>query len=306
MVQERQKRGINQCYCYYLTTNNLIGVQVKSEQRAAIVTLQHQGYSVRNIAKIVGVPKSTCHDIIKHTLSSALLSLPTLPPQAPQISTPSLPNPLPPALPPALPEVPLQLALPLSQRLDHLYPSPRLGRPRLLSDSQKNHLKEVVKSSWKTRRMNIAELREEAGLGNVSITTIQRALHEKGFGSYREQWKFILDEENRQRRKLWCEDKKDWNIEKDWADIAFTDEMSIEIGGTYGVNLIWREKDEKWHSDCIGQKKKKCPTVMCWGMIGFGWKGPFYVWDTETEEEKQVAIREIDELNKIMIEEIER
>ena len=154
--------------------------------------------------------------------------------------------------------------------------------------------------------MNVVELREASGLGHASITTIQKALHEKGFGSYREQWKFILNEENRSKRMEWCKEKEYWTIEEDWAKIAFTDEMSIEVGGSYGVNLIWREKNEKWHTDCIGQKKKKCATVMCWGMIGYGWKGPFYIWNTETEEEKQEAIKEINRLNKLMVEEAER
>ena len=194
----------------------------------------------------------------------------------------------------------------VSTLLEHTSRATSRGRPQVLTDAQKDHLKDIVKSNWKTRRMNIAELRAEAGLGYASISTIQRALHEKGFGSYREQWKFILNAENRKRRMMWCEDKIDWNIEEDWAGIGFTDEMSIEVGGTYGVNLIWREKGEKWHSDCIGQKKKKCATVMCWGMIGYGWKGPFYIWDTETEEEKKEAMEEIDQLNKSMADEVER
>ena len=66
----------------------------------------------------------------------------------------------------------------------------------------------------------------------------------------------------------WCKEKEYWTLEEDWAKIAFTDEMSIEVGGSYGVNLIWREKNEKWHTDCIGQKKKK----MCnSNVLGYDW-----------------------------------
>ena len=78
------------------------------------------------------------------------------------------------------------------------------------------------------------------------------------------------------------------------------------MGSTYGVNLVSREKGDKWYTDCIGQKKKKGLTVICWGMIGYGWKGPFHIWMTETEEEKEQAIKEIDRLNKEMVEEAER
>jgi len=45
------------------------------------------------------------------------------------------------------------------------------------------------------------------------------------------------------------------------------DEMSIEIGGSFGVMQLWRENDEKWDQTCVGAAKKRCPTLMCWGMI---------------------------------------
>lgn len=86
--------------------------------------------------------------------------------------------------------------------------------------------------------MTVVQLQQASHLGDVSITTIKKALHEKGLGSYREQWKFILDEVNRKRRMEWCEEKKDWTVKEDWIKIGFTDEMSIEVGSTYGVNLV--------------------------------------------------------------------
>jgi hypothetical protein len=38
-------------------------------------------------------------------------------------------------------------------------------------------------------------------------------------------------------------------------------------------------------------------------MIGYGWKGPFYIRDTETEEEEEQAEEEITPLNTEMEEE---
>ena len=83
----------------------------------------------------------------------------------------------------------------------------------------------------------------------------------------------------------WCSEKNHWTIDKEWKNVSFTDEMSIEVGGTMGTTYVWRDKTECWHHDCVGAKKKQGPTVMCWGMIGYGWKGPFHVWETETEDE---------------------
>jgi len=65
---------------------------------------------------------------------------------------------------------------------------------------------------------------------------------------------------------------KDWLPDKKWANIAFTDEMSIEIGGSFGVSQVWRGND-KWDQTCVGATKKRCPTLMCWGMIGWNYKG---------------------------------
>ena len=114
--------------------------------------------------------------------------------------------------------------------------------------------------------MTVMDMKEQSGL-NVSTSTIQKALHEKGLRSYREQWKFILDEENRKRRVRWCEAREAWTME-DWGHIGFTDEMSIEVGGAYGVSLVWREKSEKMDCGLHWKKKKKqCPTVMFLGYV---------------------------------------
>jgi len=85
----------------------------------------------------------------------------------------------------------------------------------------------------------------------------------------------------------------DWLPETEWANYAFTDEMSIEIGGLYGPSTVWREKAEKRHDDCVGVKKKRGNPVMCWGMISWNCKGPFWVWEQETEKEKANAMKAI-------------
>jgi len=80
--------------------------------------------------------------------------------------------------------------------------------------------------------------------------------------------------------------------------------MSIEIGGLYGPSTVWQEKGEKWHDDCLGVKKKRGNAVMCWGMISWNWKGPFWVWEQETEEEKANAMKAIKVYNiNCMVEE---
>ncbi|RPB02247.1 hypothetical protein L873DRAFT_1673763, partial [Choiromyces venosus 120613-1] len=71
--------------------------------------------------------------------------------------------------------------------------------------------------------------------------------------------------------------RSSWEAEKDWGNYTFTDEMSNEISAVFGLNHVWRETGEKWHNDCLGAKKKQGETVMYWGMVMWGWKGPFFV-----------------------------
>ena len=73
--------------------------------------------------------------------------------------------------------------------------------------------------------------------------------------------------------------------------------MAIEIGGLNGVNLVWRDKSEQWQEHCVGPKKKQGPRVICWGMIGWNYKGPFHIWEKETKEEKAEAAEKIKVLN---------
>ncbi|RPA91797.1 hypothetical protein L873DRAFT_1636526, partial [Choiromyces venosus 120613-1] len=84
-----------------------------------------------------------------------------------------------------------------------------------------------------------------------------------------------------------------WQPAEQWANYAFTDEMSIEIGGFYGPCFVWREKSEKWEDDYVRAKKKQRASIMCRGMISYDWKGPFWVWESETEEEKARATKDI-------------
>ena len=74
--------------------------------------------------------------------------------------------------------------------------------------------------------------------------------------------------------------------------------MSIKVGGTFGVSFVWRQKDDRWQDDCVGVKKNQGPTVMCWGMIGWGWKGPFHIWESESKEERDQAVKQIASLNQ--------
>lgn len=110
------------------------------------------------------------------------------------------------------------------------------------------------------------------------------------------------------QRLQFCKDHVDWKADQQWANWAFTDEMAMKIGYKYGVTTVWREGTdlEKWDNTCVGRKQGQGSSVMCWGMIMYNYKGPFLVWQTETEEEKKEATTMIAYLNSVIEKEAEK
>lgn len=81
----------------------------------------------------------------------------------------------------------------------------------------------------------------------------------------------------------------------------------MKVGASHGVVQVWREKndDEKWADDCVGKRQVQESKVMCWGMIMYSYKGPFHVWEAETEKEKLQALVAIKEINAVAKEKAE-
>ena len=173
--------------------------------------------------------------------------------------------------------------------------SKRSGRPPVLTEADKDKLAAFIRTGFETRRMALTDIKRESGFGHVSNQTISRALEDRGIGQYREEFKFILKSENKIIRLRYCEERKHWTM-VEWGNTGFTDEMSIEVGAQFGLNCVWRDKTEQWHEDCVGARKKQGPTVMCWGMIGWNFKGPFHVWLPESDEEKAESLLVIENL----------
>ncbi|RPB00568.1 hypothetical protein L873DRAFT_1897545 [Choiromyces venosus 120613-1] len=304
------------------------GKEITPRRRAAIVTLRclKIPMTFKKIKDITGVSTSTVSDIWRHALANArsaqlavttITPVPTtLPPTTPLASPSAAPSaaalsatahlctipqaPVLTVLPPT--STPTQISIPgpsstlISDKefslmelisASVLDSDPHSGRPSSLSESDKDKFVKLVKKDFITRRMTLCDIQREADLSHMCKTTVFRALQERGIGMYPEVFKFILSKENQKKRLA------GWWPAEQWANYAFTDEMSIEIGGLYRPCLIWREKSERWADDCIGAKKKQGASIMCWGMISYGWKGPFWVWESETEEEKVTATSKI-------------
>jgi len=69
---------------------------------------------------------------------------------------------------------------------------------------------------------------------------------------------------------LWnyCLERGTWHPAVEWADYMFTDKVSIRVGAVFGLSLVWRERNEKWHDNCRYQKEWYCSNV-----LGGDWMG---------------------------------
>lgn len=106
-----------------------------------------------------------------------------------------------------------------------------------------------------------------------------------------------MSAEGKAKLLAYCMECQTWETDKEWANYGFTNEMSIEIGAVFGECLVWREEDERWTDDGVGAKKMNGNTVMCWGMMSYNYKGPFFVWVPETKAEHAITEAEIAHLN---------
>jgi hypothetical protein len=121
----------------------------------------------------------------------------------------------------------------------------RTGRPPSLTEAEKDHVVATVKRDFETPRMRLVDLRRQSGLTRVSDSTILKALHERKRKAYREDFKFIFSSENKQIRLVYCQELQHCEADKEWPNCGFTDEMAIEVGGIFGVCLVWREQGEQ-------------------------------------------------------------
>lgn len=99
------------------------------------------------------------------------------------------------------------------------------GRPRKLTEADKDHLVVVVKRDWATRHMSLVEIQQEAGFGHIAASTVLNALHERGIKAYREEFKFILKSQNKAQRLVYCQERKDWHPDQEWTKYSLTDKM---------------------------------------------------------------------------------
>ncbi|KAH7986350.1 hypothetical protein HPB49_026014 [Dermacentor silvarum] len=100
---------------------------------------------------------------------------------------------------------------------------PRASRQRVTSEDEDCL---IVAAAVTDSYLSAREIRDEVGLGNISLTTIKRRLHEAGIRSRVSAQKVMLDERHRNER-LEFASAVESSCPNNWRAVVFTDEASF-------------------------------------------------------------------------------
>ncbi|KAA8897628.1 hypothetical protein FN846DRAFT_992268 [Sphaerosporella brunnea] len=236
--------------------NTGVGKTLSPTWRGAILALRFSDRknrpTVRQIADLLNLPKSTVHDVCKHAMLRSIAKRGREKVEQKENDAASL----------AITFATLSITADASAELEN----------RVITGGQgAEPANRVVAGDSEQPEVPLTRLlaAEEVplrvtGFNHVSLMTILNVLDERVITAYREEFKFILKPENKVQRLVYCQERKDWRPDKEWAQYGFTDEVSIEIGSTFGISRVWRSKDENHEEDCRGATKKNKATVVVW------------------------------------------
>lgn len=108
-----------------------------------------------------------------------------------------------------------------------------------------------------------------------------KALNELGYHRRVARRRCLLKEIDYKRRLAFARAHRHWT-EEDWDRVIFTDEMSIKIAmERLSVLWVWRKSDEKYHKDCVEERKRSSGGMMFWGAFRKGKMGPGLFFDLQ-------------------------
>ena len=123
---------------------------------------------------------------------------------------------------------------------------PRSGRPKKLTDQDEDN---IIKKIKKNRQTTAQEIADYLNL-QVSISTIKRALHRKGYYGRVAAKKPFITAENAMKRLEWCKQHATLTGE-DWKKFIWSDESSVEIGRQSRQIKVWRRHKERFKKHCL-------------------------------------------------------
>ncbi len=152
-------------------------------------------------------------------------------------------------------------------------PSPRSGRPPILTERDGRHLMQILNKNCKTNLNELYENFVSSTSVNVSKFTLRRYLHKlKVYGRIGAKKPFV-NAANRMKRLSWAKKRKNWIDE--WEKIIWSDESRFVVFGGDGKRYVWRTIYEKYNPNClIPTFKSGQESVMIWGCFTKNELGP--------------------------------
>ena len=128
-------------------------------------------------------------------------------------------------------------------------PSPRSGRPPILTERDGCHLMQILNKNHKTNLNELYENFVSSTSVNVSKFTLRRYLHKlKVYGRIGAKKPFV-NAANRMKRLSWAKKRKNWIDE--WEKIIWSDESRFVVFGGDGKRYVWRTIYEKYNPNCL-------------------------------------------------------
>ncbi|KAH7958446.1 hypothetical protein HPB49_001814 [Dermacentor silvarum] len=150
--------------------------------------------------------------------------------------------------------------------------APRASRQRVTSeDEEPLNRDSSCDRSLPQRQRN----KDEVGLGNVSLTTIKRRLHEAGIRSRVSAQKVMLDERHRNERLEFASAVESW-CPNNWRAVVFTDEASFCTRWDQQRRVRRPHNCRYDYRYVLGARSSGRTTVHVWGAVSRTGLGPLH------------------------------
>lgn len=146
----------------------------------------------------------------------------------------------------------------------------RSGRPKILSERDKNHLEIAVD------RNHFSTLRDISNNipTDASRWTVSRSLKERGVKLCAAAKKPNISTKNIKGRKDWCKDFGAWT-EEEWQKVIWSDESTVELNLSSRKVSVRRKVGERYRSYCLAANNRSGRiSVMFWSCFWQNELGP--------------------------------
>ena len=150
--------------------------------------------------------------------------------------------------------------------------SPRVGRPKSLTERDVRHIAKHITTNRDTRRQALGDITNVLNL-SVCPKTLRKTITEDiGLAHRIERKKPWLSPQQKTDRLKFALEHIHWT-EEDWLRVVWTDEMSMQTDENQGRKWVWRYPEEEYIEDCCratvisGFEKVKLWAAMRYGKL---------------------------------------